>query len=280
MSKKYSHEVISSWKPGPKIWIVAMLHGNETIWWEIHNFLREKTIHNGEIHLIIWNIEASNKFLLQDNPLSYRYIDHDLNRIWDETFVEWSYEYIRRDQLKPLLLQCDIIIDIHSFSRWWSIVWICTEENIPNALEWMNVEKILVQNNTSSSMTSWCARNWKKSFWIELWNHLFSQKNLDIGLTNIRNLCIYFWLTLWQIKKNKIQPEILFFDKEIKITTDKFRFSKDFASFNNIAPGEIIAYDDNNIITNPYMENVIFGIVNKNILKWRTAWFIFKSKIQ
>jgi succinylglutamate desuccinylase len=53
----------------------------------------------------------------QNNPMKFRFINHDMNRIWDDSYVEGSYEYLRREELKKLLEPADIVFDIHSVSK-------------------------------------------------------------------------------------------------------------------------------------------------------------------
>lgn len=76
-----------------------------------------------------------------------------MNRIWNDSYIEDSYEYRRREELKPILLECDIIIDIHSVSRGEDILGIADEKSLEMAKKFMDVERILVQKTDSGSLT-------------------------------------------------------------------------------------------------------------------------------
>ena len=126
-----------------------------------------KKVKKGSLRLLISNIEAYNTYKSQKDPLKYRFIDHDMNRIWNTPFIEDSVEYKRREELKPILLQSDIILDIHSVSKGDDVLGIADKKSLSDAEKFMDVEKILVQDIESSSMTSWCARQGKLAFGIE-----------------------------------------------------------------------------------------------------------------
>ena len=127
----------------------------------------DKQIRKGSLQLLVSNIEAYNAYKSQNDPLKYRFIDHDMNRIWNIPFIEGSIEYKRREELKPILLESDIILDIHSVSKGDDVLGITDKRSLFDAKKFMDVEKILVQDIESSSMTSWCAHEGKLAFGIE-----------------------------------------------------------------------------------------------------------------
>jgi succinylglutamate desuccinylase len=107
--------------PGPTIAIVALTHGNEPVGLSIFESLIQTGIldgiQSGKIMLVCSNIQAHEVYLKQNDPLKFRFIDHDMNRIWNDDFIENSNEYNRREELKIILSQADIILDIHSVSK-------------------------------------------------------------------------------------------------------------------------------------------------------------------
>ena len=107
--------------PGPTIALVALTHGNEPVGLSLFEKLIQTgicdRIQSGKIILVCSNIRAHEAFLLQDDPLKFRFIDHDMNRIWNDDFIEGSNEYKRRELMKEILSQADIVLDIHSVSK-------------------------------------------------------------------------------------------------------------------------------------------------------------------
>jgi succinylglutamate desuccinylase len=268
---------ISSWLPWPTLWVVAITHGNEPVWLDIFGYIRRS------ISLAIWNIilipsntQAYAQYIQQDDPMKYRYLDHDMNRIWDDTYIPHSREYVRREELKPILKECDIVLDIHSVSRWEDILGVADEKSISDARKWMNVEKILLQSTHDTSMTAWCARQGIVSFGLEAGNHISDQWYVH-GIQNIQNILAYYGLTHSEIVLPEYSVDTLEFLEEVHISTDTFTFTRDFQSFNDIQPNEIIGYDGDKILRNTYTYPVVYGLVPKRIEKWKTGGFLFKK---
>lgn len=100
---------IDSWNPWPTIGIVAITHGNEIAWLIacdrlLHEFSLWEKLKKGKVLLILNNIEASKR--------NTRFIDRDMNRLWNEAGS--GYEYERRKVIEPYILTCDHILDLHS----------------------------------------------------------------------------------------------------------------------------------------------------------------------
>lgn len=271
------YEYINSWISGPTIWIVAITHGNEIAGLKIFEQLKKNiTIKNGTIILIPSNIDAYQSYIKQHDPLSFRFIDHDMNRIWDDSYIEWSSEYKRRNELKAILLECDIIIDIHSVSKWDDVLGIADPISLKDAIGWMDTEKILMQSENDNSMTAWCTRQGKISFGLEAGNHI-SEQGVKNGIRNIENMLVYFGLMDGSIEKFFPSPDALMFLEEIKVSSDNFKYARDFESFNVLSINEIIAYDGWNEIKNPYPYAVIYWLVTQRPEKWKSAWFLFRK---
>lgn len=271
---------ITSNTPWPNICIVACTHGNETAGIKIfEELIREgidKQIRKGSLRLLVSNIEAYNAYKSQKDPLKYRFIDHDMNRIWNTPFIEGSIEYKRREELKTILEQSDIILDIHSVSKGEDILGIADNKSLPDAKKFMDVENILVQDIESSSMTSWCARQGKLAFGIEAWNHT-SDEGLQNGLRNVKNMLVYFWMIEGELKRDFSIPESLEFFKEIRIKSDNFHYVRDFSGFTEIQPWELIAYDSLIEVRNNESFSLVLWLVRKELKKWDGAGFLFRK---
>lgn len=272
-------ELLSSPLPWPTLWITILTHGNEIVWLDIARYLKALSLLRWKIYIILVNIEAYEKYTQQNDPLKFRYVNHDMNRIWDDSYVEWSYEYQRREELKPILSNCDVVVDVHSVSLGEDILGIADENSLESAQIWMDVEKILVQSTQSSSLTAWCTRQWKMSFWLEAGNHISSQWK-ESWIRNIRNMLIYFGMINGAIERCSPNTETLEFLEEVRIHTDEFRYAEDFKSFNVLIPWQVIGHDWSRVIKNEYPFSVIYGIVAKSPKKWGGAGFLFKQLIK
>ncbi|RAI55344.1 M14 family metallopeptidase [Roseicella frigidaeris] len=104
--------------PGPHVAVLAATHGNEIggavmldRW--LRSGLRPR---RGRLSLILGNLEALARFDAED-PTASRFIDEDLNRLWDEETLAGgrrSNELRRARALRPLLDTVDLLLDLHS----------------------------------------------------------------------------------------------------------------------------------------------------------------------
>ena len=104
--------------PGPHVAVVALTHGNEIggalvldRW--LRAGLRPA---RGRLSLVFANIDAYGRFDPED-PTASRFIDEDLNRLWDVETLDGgrrSLELRRARVLRPLFDTVDVLLDLHS----------------------------------------------------------------------------------------------------------------------------------------------------------------------
>ncbi len=105
-------------RPGPHVAVTAIVHGNEIAgatvlarW--LRDGLRPA---RGRLSLVFCNIAAFDRFDGRD-PTASRYVDEDMNRIWDIETLEGtrrSCELRRARDLRPLIDTVDLLVDLHS----------------------------------------------------------------------------------------------------------------------------------------------------------------------
>lgn len=104
--------------PGPHVAVVALMHGNEiggavvlARW--LRAGLRPV---RGRLSLVFANTAAFARFDPED-PTASRFIDEDMNRLWDAETLECgrrSSELGRARALRPLFDTVDVLLDLHS----------------------------------------------------------------------------------------------------------------------------------------------------------------------
>jgi predicted deacylase len=104
--------------PGPHVVIVGLIHGNEIAGAIIlEEMLRAQvTPLRGKLTLGFANIAAYQKFD-PENPVASRFVEEDLNRAWDDAQlfgVRRSLELDRAREIRPLIDDADIVLDLHS----------------------------------------------------------------------------------------------------------------------------------------------------------------------
>ncbi len=104
--------------PGPHVAVVALTHGNEIAGAVVlERWLRAglRPV-RGRLSLVFANVEAFARFDPAD-PTASRFIDEDMNRLWDEETLESgrrSAELRRARVLRPFFNGVDILLDLHS----------------------------------------------------------------------------------------------------------------------------------------------------------------------
>lgn len=108
-------------RPGPRIAITALLHGNELCGaWAAAGLL--ECLHRdggalqcGELTVALCNLEAFDRFD-PAQPDASRFLEEDMNRVWslDRLAGGATRERRRAAELQPWLTQADTLLDLHS----------------------------------------------------------------------------------------------------------------------------------------------------------------------
>ena len=103
---------------GPHVALVAVVHGNEIAGAALLDRWLRAGLRpaRGRLSLVFANMEAFDRFDPAD-PTASRFVDEDLNRLWDEAVLAGgrrSCELRRARALRPLLDTVDVLLDLHS----------------------------------------------------------------------------------------------------------------------------------------------------------------------
>ena len=103
---------------GPHIAVAAVVHGNEIAGAAVlDRWLRAGLRPSrGRLSLVFGNMAACERFDPSD-PTASRFVDEDLNRLWDESVLAGgrrSCELRRARALRPFLDTVDVLLDLHS----------------------------------------------------------------------------------------------------------------------------------------------------------------------
>jgi predicted deacylase len=107
-----------SGRPGPHVVLLSLMHGNEFAGAIVlDRLLREHVMPvRGTLSFAFVNIAAFQKFDPR-TPTWSRFVDEDINRLWEETILaspRHSIELERARELRPLIDHADVILDLHS----------------------------------------------------------------------------------------------------------------------------------------------------------------------
>ena len=104
--------------PGPHVALFCLTHGNEFSGAIVLDRLLRAGLRpmRGQISFVFVNTAAFERFDSRYPTLS-RFIDEDINRLWDETVLSgprYSVELNRAREIRPLIDRVDVILDLHS----------------------------------------------------------------------------------------------------------------------------------------------------------------------
>jgi succinylglutamate desuccinylase len=107
-----------SGKPGPHAVLISLTHGNEIAGAVLLDRMLRAAITPaiGKLTFGFANIAAFARFD-PENPIASRFIEEDLNRVWDDIQlfgIRRSLELDRAREIRPLIDTADIVLDLHS----------------------------------------------------------------------------------------------------------------------------------------------------------------------
>ncbi|MBO1326385.1 succinylglutamate desuccinylase/aspartoacylase family protein [Acetobacter sp. TBRC 12305] len=105
-------------KPGPHAVITALMHGNEpTGAYALARLLAEQTTpRHGRLSLIFLNLDAYAMFD-PAKPMQSRFIDEDLNRLWQPDLIRSAHASVEMRRLRevlPVIETADLLLDLHT----------------------------------------------------------------------------------------------------------------------------------------------------------------------
>ncbi len=131
--------VFDSGRPGPKVMVQALTHGNEICGAIALDWLLDAGFQPqwGTLTLAFANVEAYARFDPAD-PFPSRLVDEDYNRVWDDSALfgpRDSVELRRARLLRPFVDATDLLLDIHSMSEPCRPLMVCgtAEKNVAYA---------------------------------------------------------------------------------------------------------------------------------------------------
>jgi hypothetical protein len=107
-----------SGEPGPHVAVVSLMHGNEIAGAIVLDRLLRSgvTPYRGKLSFVFANIAAFERFDPK-RPTASRFIDEDLNRVWEDTVLagpRHSIELDRAREIRPFIDTVDVLLDLHS----------------------------------------------------------------------------------------------------------------------------------------------------------------------
>ena len=282
----YVHR-IESGKPGPKVLVVALTHGNEICGAIALDRLLKMQARptRGTLTLAFANIAAFSRFDAR-NPFSSRFVDEDFNRVWTRETLDGSRDSVelrRARELRPFVEEAEYLLDIHSMLESSPPVMICgpLDKGIRFAFD-VGVPEHVVSDTGHANGTRMrdfggfgdpasprnallveCGQHWEHSAarvaWQCLWRFLKAVDVVDADSA-----------------AREIEPagkqKLIRVTEAVIANSPAFRFAKSFTGL-EVVPreGDVIAWDGDRAVRAPYDNCVLVMPVPNNVKTGLTA---------
>lgn len=258
-----------SGKAGPHVMISAVVHGNElcgaiTLDWLLRMDMRPQ---RGRLSLAFVNAAAYQSFD-PANPTASRYVDEDFNRLWAEAVLDGtrdSCELRRARELRPLLDDVDLLLDIHSMQHGDVPLVMCgpAMKGRELALALGAPAHVIADAGHAAGkrMRDYAPfvdpRSARNALLVECGQH-WRQSSVDVA----RDVTVRFLAQFALIERDfadehlclPVAPQqVVEVTGPITIRTDDFRFVDEFGSLEVIPQaGTVIGYDGRKVVRTPY----------------------------
>ena len=273
---------------GPHAMVTAVVHGNElcgaiALDWLMREMVRPV---RGKLTLMYCNIAA---FLSFDaaNPQASRFVDEDFNRVWAETTLDGprkSRELARAREIRPLVAQADLLLDIHSMQHPTLPLMLSgpLEKGRRFARD-VGVPETIVSDEGHSAgkrMRDYGAfadpASPKNALLIECGQH-WETESVDVA----KETALRFLFATGCVARDWIDPRLpprkpavqrtIEVTQAVTIGSEDFRFAAEFKGLEVIAKaGDEIARDGDRIVRAPY-DNCVLIMPSRRLGKGQTA---------
>ncbi len=273
--------VFDSWKPWLSVGIFAITHGNEPIWLRIIAKLNNDIacwnvqVLSWKIYCIAISLETYKQYIQQEDYLTYRFMDYNMNRIYKKKWIS-GYEYERFQLLLPIFDELDVAIDIHSIAKDDHVMAISNKKYYNEAKAIFDAPYLLLHEDLGKmwSMIGYLLDQWKPAFGIECGNHL-TEKSFEKWYKNILSFLSYYGsIARYLIIKSDVMQCFEFLE-EIMPISEEFSYSRSYSHFEPIYKGEIFAHDREKNYRNDYGYSVYIWLIGKKTKVWDWNWFLF-----
>lgn len=277
-----------SGKAGPHAMITAVVHGNELCGAIVLDWLMREHVRpaRGKLTLMFCNVAAYLSFD-PSNPQASRFVDEDFNRVWSASTLDGprkSRELARAREIRPLVGQADLLLDIHSMQHPTLPLMLSgpLEKGRRFARD-VGVPETIVSDEGHSAgkrMRDYGAfadpASAKNALLIECGQH-WETKSVDVA----KETALRFLLATGAATREWIEERLparkpgpqrtIEVTQAVTIGNDDFRFVADFRGLETIPKaGDEIARDGDTVVRAPY-DNCVLIMPSRRLGKGQTA---------
>jgi succinylglutamate desuccinylase len=263
-----------SGKPGPHVMVNAVTHGNELCGAIAVDFLFKNKVRptRGKLTLSFLNVAAYHAFD-KAKPNASRFIDEDINRVWDVATLEGSRNTVetkRAREFRPAVDRADYLLDIHSMQHATAPLMMVgmLDKSVALAHK-VGVPELIVRDKGHAAgrrMRDYGGfgdpRSPKTALLIECGQH-WEKSAQDVALaTTLSFLTVLDVLDPEFAKRHNVEKSphqrVITVTDAVTIETDKFTFAGPYTGLEMLGKkGTLIAYDGDKQVLTPYDDCVL-----------------------
>jgi predicted deacylase len=275
-------------KPGPHVAITALVHGNELCGAHALVHLLEAGVRpaRGRLTLAFVNVEAYHRFD-PANPHATRFVDEDLNRVWDEATLDGgrrSVELDRAREIRPVIESADWLLDLHSMQLPSPPLLLCgtTEKGrrLAHAMGWPATVVADAGHRAGARMRDFAGfgdpAGPRTAMLVECGQH-WARSSVEVAIVTCRQFLAAIG-TVDPAALDAIAPapppapqQVIEVSEAVTVESGPFRFASPYLGLEEIPrAGTVIAYDGSRPVRTPY-DRCILIMPSRRLVKGLTA---------
>jgi predicted deacylase len=276
-----------SGKAGPHVMVNAVTHGNELCGAIAVDFLFKNKVRptRGKLTLSFLNIAAYHAFD-KAKPNASRFVDEDINRVWDVATLEGSRNTVetkRAREFRPAVDRADYLLDIHSMQHATAPLMMAGMLDKSVALAHrVGIPELIVRDEGHAAgrrMRDYGGfgdpHSPKTALLIECGQH-WETSSQDVALaTTLSFLTVLDVLDPEFAKRHKVEKSprqrVVTVTEAVTIQTDKFTFAGPYTGLEMLGKkGTLIGYDGDRQVLTPY-DDCILIMPSRRLTRGTTA---------
>jgi predicted deacylase len=263
-----------SGRAGPHVMVNAVTHGNELCGAIAVDFLFKNKVRptRGKLTLSFLNVAAYHAFD-KAKPNASRFIDEDINRVWDVATLEGSRNTVetkRAREFRPAVDRADHLLDIHSMQHATAPLMMAgmLDKSVALAHK-VGIPELIVRDEGHAAgrrMRDYGGfgdpRSPKTALLIECGQH-WEQSSQDVALaTTLSFLTVLDVLDPEFAKRHEVEKNprqrVITVTEAVTIETDRFTFAGPYTGLEMLGKkGTLIGYDGDKQVLTPYDDCVL-----------------------
>lgn len=275
--------------PGKHAMIMSLIHGNEISGaLVVDRLLRDNfKPKRGTLTLAFANVAAYEAFS-PDAPDATRFLDEDMNRVWNEEALDGpraTKELLRARALRPVVDQVDLLLDLHSMHEADPAImmggYLKKGEELARAIGVPDYIVMDKGHKAGKRLRDYAGfgdpASEKAAVLFESGHHFEKQAYpaaLDVAarFLMVAGIADKEDIENYLLPTKELQQKLVDITDAVTIKTDQFRFANDFEGMQQIdKAGTVIAYDGTEEIKTPYDNCILVQPTMRHARKGTTA---------